>query len=178
MDLHDFKGGEMYFDEKLEVDVRGLIDSASVAYQEGGAELPLLKAYFMAPHSLTVLVALYRFFYYQHRYQEALRCADKALSVVGEQIKISTPWQQLEVSDLAYGLTKSMTLVRFYLLTLKGAGYLQLRLDNISIGVQMLEKVLQLDHEDRLGTGYLLQTVEGYRRRKEANFGKLTVVSS
>ena len=69
-----------------------------------------------------------------------------------------------------------MTLVRFYLLALKGAGELNLRLGNMDLGIQMLEKVVELDSEDRLGVTALLNTVEGYRRRKNANFGKLTVV--
>ena len=176
MDLHDFSGGEMYFDEVLPEEVLALINSASDEYAEGNAEFPLLRAYYLAPDSLTVLVSLYRFYYYQHRYQEALACADKAMSVVAKKIKLETPWQTLSLSDLAYGLSQSMTQVRFYLLTLKGAGYLNLRLDRVDLGVQMLEKVLELDHEDRLGTGYLLQTVEGYQRRKDANFGKLTLV--
>ena len=177
MDLHDFSGGEMYFDEKLSDQVMLLIDSASDAYAEGNAELPLLRAYYLASDSLTVLVSLYRFYYYQHRYEDALICADKAMAISAEKLKMQVAWQELNMETLAYGLLNSMTLVRFYLMTLKGAGYLNLRLDNIDVGVQMLEKVLELDQEDRLGTGYLLQTVEGYQRRKNANFGRLTVVA-
>ena len=177
MDLHDFSGGEMYFDEALAPEVLELIDQASEAYGEGNAEAPLLRAYFLAPESLTVLVALYRFYYYQHRYNDALLVADKAMAIAAKKLAMDVPWQKLDMATLAYGLMNSMTLVRFYLMTLKGAGYLNLRLDNIDLGVQMLEKVLELDQEDRLGTGYLLQTVEGYQRRKNANFGKLTVVA-
>jgi len=176
MDLHDFSGGEMYFDEVLPQAVVQLIDGASEAYAEGTAEFPLLRAYFLEPTSLTVLVSLYRFYYYQHRYEDALHCAYKAMSLAGSKLQMDVPWQHLDMATLAYGLMNSMILVRFYLMTLKGAGYLNLRLDRIDQGVQMLEKVLELDREDRLGTGYLLQTVEGYQRRKEANFGKLTVV--
>lgn len=177
MDLHDFSGGEMYFDEVLPEEVLALINSASDEYAEGNAEFPLLRAYYLASDSLTVLVSLYRFYYYQHRYQDALLCADKAMSIASKKLNMDIPWQSLNMDTLAYGLMNSMTLVRFYLMTLKGAGYLNLRLDNIDQGVQMLEKVLELDKEDRLGTGYLLQTVEGYQRRKAANFGKLTVVA-
>ncbi|WP_317929948.1 hypothetical protein [Halioxenophilus sp. WMMB6] len=177
MDLHDFSGGEMYFDESLPAEVSKLIDSASEAYAEGNAEYPLLRAYFLAPESLTVLVSLYRFYYYQHRYVDALHCADKAMAISSAKLEMDIPWQKLDMQTLAYGLMNSMTLVRFYLMTLKGAGYLNLRLDNVDLGVQMLEKVLELDKEDRLGTGYLLATVEGYQRRKNANFGKLTVVA-
>lgn len=177
MDLHDFSGGEMYFDEQLSVHVTNLITGASEAYAEGNAELPLLKAYYLAPESLSVLVAIYRFYYYQHRYEDALVCAQRALEVTAKKLKMNISWEELDMNTLGYGLMSSMTLVRFYLLTLKGAGYLNLRLDNIELGVQMLEKVKELDSEDRLGTGYLLETVESYRRRKAANFGKLTVVA-
>ncbi len=177
MDLHDFTGGEMYFDEKLPSQVTHLIASASDAYAEGSAEPHLHRAYFLAPESLTVMVALYRFYYYQHRYEDALICSSKAMAITAKKLEMPVPWRELDMPTLAYGLMNSMTLVRFYLLTLKGAGYLNLRLNNIELGVEMLEKVMELDQEDRLGTGYLLQTVEGYCRRKEANFGKLTVVA-
>ncbi|GAB2190312.1 hypothetical protein [Sessilibacter sp. MAH2] len=177
MDLHDFSGGEMYFDEQLSERVSTLIEMASEAYAEGNAEISLLKAYFLAPKSLSVLVAVYRFYYYQHRYDDALDCADKAMTIVAEKLNMNIPWRKLDMTTLGYGLMTSMTLVRFYLLALKGAGYLNLRLNRIEEGVQMLEKVRELDTEDRLGTGYLLETVESYQRRKAANFGKLTVVA-
>ena len=176
MDLHEFKGGKMYFDEDLSDPVKALIEEASELYSEGDAEKPLLRAYYLAPDSLTVLVAIYRFYYYQHRYQDALVSAHASLDQITKRLNFPYSWERMDLTTLGYGVMDSMTLVRFYLLALKGAGYLNLRLDNLDLGIKMLEKILELDSKDRLGVSMLLNTVEGYKRRKDANFGKLTIV--
>lgn len=176
MDLHNFDGEQMYFDEDVSGEVKTLIETASEVYADGEAEMPLLRAFYLAPQSISVLVALYRFYYYQHRYQDALVAADTSMRLVSERLHFPVGWRDMDINALGYGVMQSMTLVRFYLLALKGAGYLNLRLGDIDTGVAMLSKVIELDAEDRLGAVALLKTVEDYERRKAANFGKLSVV--
>ena len=178
MDLHDFSGGEMYFNESLSEPVKMLIQYAADHYGSDGAEQPLMIARAYAPDSLTVLVALYRFFYYQHRYADALGVAHRCLEVVSDKLQFSRPWQEMNMNCLGLGILTSMTLVRFYLLSLKGAGYLNLRLNKLDEGIAMLQKVAELDTQDRLGSRVLLEVAEGYQRRANANFGKLTLVAS
>jgi hypothetical protein len=72
MDLLDFTGEDMYFDRPLSAEVEALIADAADRYGTDTAELSLMRAYLIAPEQLTVLVALYRFFYYRQRYPEAL----------------------------------------------------------------------------------------------------------
>ncbi len=108
--------------------------------------------------------------------KEALTAAFVAMELAAKKSNFFLPWQDMNISQIGYGVMESMTMVRFYLLALKGAGYLNLRLDNLDEGIAMLEKVLELDKEDRLGAGLLLSTVSDYKRRKDANFGKLTIV--
>ena len=177
MDLHNFSGESMYFDEALSPQVKALIEEASDGYSQGEAEAPLLKAFYLAPESLSVLVALYRYYYYQHRYSDALKAAEYAMNTIARQLKFPESWRDLSIEFIGFGVMQSMTLVRFYLMTLKGSGYLYLRLDELDEGIERLEKVLEVDTEDRLGASVLLQTVESYQRRKEANFGKLQVVA-
>ena len=159
MDLQDFEGQKLYFDDEVPADVEQLILSASEQYSKGGAESCLIKAYEMAPTNLTVLVALYRFYYYQHRYQDALRIAYESRAAVADEIEFPPHWRELNFSDLANGVLHSFTVVRFYLLALKGAGYLNLRMGNIQEGVAMLNKVIELDNNDRLGARVLLQAM-------------------
>ena len=159
MDLQDFEGQELYFDSEMPQDVAELIQSASEQYSDGGAEGCLLKAYEIAPLNLSVLVALYRFYYYQHRYEDALKIAYEAMAAVAGEIGFPVHWRELEFSDLANGVMQSFTVVRFYLLALKGAGYLNLRMGNIQEGVAMLNKVISLDSNDRLGARVLLQAM-------------------
>ena len=82
MDFLDFAGEDMYFDEPVSPEVEGLLLDAAQRYGEDGAETSLLRAYFLEPEHLTVLVALYRYFYYRQRYRESLITADRAIAIV------------------------------------------------------------------------------------------------
>lgn len=159
MDLQDFQGQLMYFDEPLPDGVDELLQQASEAYGEGNAEWYLLQAYGIAPGNMTVLVALYRFYYYQHRLAEAVDVAFQVMSGVAPTIGFPESWEKLRFEHLAYGVMESFTRVRFYLLALKGAGYMNLRLGNIAEGVRMLNKVVEFDSHDRLGAQALLRAM-------------------
>ena len=120
------------------------------AYGEGGAEPFLQQAQALAPDNLMVHVALYRFYYYQHRYADALSIAECAIAHSGRLFGYRGHWRQMTLEILAHGMLQSFSMVRFYLLALKGAGYLLLRLGEIDAGVERLEKVQSLDTADRL----------------------------
>lgn len=151
MDLLDFSAEELYFDQPLEPRVEALLATAAEAYAEGDSELPILRAYFLQPDHLMVQVALYRFFYYQHRYEEALRVAERTMGCVASELGIRADWPDMSLEDLGFGVQRSMTLMRFYLFALKGAGYLELRLDRPQQALRRFEKVLELDTADRIG---------------------------
>ncbi len=93
MDLLDFEAKDLYFEREDPQEVQELIKFASERYASGEAELPLLKAYLRAPESLNVLVALNRFYYYQHRLQEALLVSEKALAIIRSGIDFPENWQ-------------------------------------------------------------------------------------
>jgi len=159
MDLQDFEAQTLYFDEPMMPAVELLLRSASEAYAEGRAEPLLLRASALEPGNLTVLVALYRFYYFQHRYEEAIDIAEHVMAVVAPSIDFPEGWQRITTANLANGLLHSFTLVRFYLAALKGAGYLHLRCGELETGVRMLNKVIELDSQDRLGAGALLRAM-------------------
>lgn len=160
MDLLDFNGQDLYFDEGMADEVEALLNVASAAYAEGEAELPLLRAYFIAPRNLTVLVALYRFYFYQHRLDDALVVAHYAMEVAADKLGLPGTWQDLHVNDMSVVMNRSIGLLRFYLLALKGAGYLCMRLGEMESSHRMLTKVIELDPHDRLGAGALLELLE------------------
>ena len=150
MDLLDFEGQAMYFDEPMPEGVPELIAKAAEEYAEGTAEQPLLQAYFYAPKSLTVLVALYRFYYYQHRLTDAILVAERAIDEACYLMGINKQWKDIVETDLGAAVLQSMGLVRFFLMALKGAGYLSLRLGRFEDGANMLGKVVSLDPKDYL----------------------------
>jgi tetratricopeptide (TPR) repeat protein len=100
---------------------------------------------------------------------EALYFEEPLSSPVSERLKRAADSYEQGTAELpllqAYfiapeNLTVLVGLYRFYLLALKGAAYLQLRLEQIDEGIEMLEKILTLDSEDRLGTSLLLATAK------------------
>ena len=163
MDLLDFSAEALYYEEAMAPEVAASIQAAARSYADGGGEDILLRALAMQPESLPVLVALYRFYYYRHRLEDAWQVAQKALAVAGGRLNLPRDWRDIGDEQLGRAAQCSMTLLRFYLLALKAAGYLRLRLGDEDLGVAMLEKLAQLDQQDRLGAGVLLQVVRQAR---------------
>jgi tetratricopeptide (TPR) repeat protein len=165
MDLLDFNAEEMYFDEALAPQVEALIAEAAEHYASGPddatAELCLLRAYFLEPEHLTVLVALYRYFYYRHQYREALVIANRAIVITASRLGLPTQWREFTDADLGRSVLVSMTLTRFLLLALKGAGYLLLRLDDPAGALARFEKIAEIDTSDRLGIKELMALARG-----------------
>jgi tetratricopeptide (TPR) repeat protein len=159
MDLLDFEAQGLYFDEPDVAGVKEMIATAAENYETGDAELPLLKAYFLAPQSLNVLVALNRFYYYQHRLEDALQATVKALAVIRPLIGFPEDWRDLQQSHLSDAPPVSLTQVRLYLFTLKAVGFLNMRLHNLDVSQGIFEKLVELDSKDRIGAQGLLELV-------------------
>ena len=166
MDLHDFDDSELYFEHPLDPEAQALIEAASSYYGEAAAEAErcLLRAHLIAPRHLSVLVALYRFYYYQHRYDEALRVAEHALETAGAALHLHGDWRSLTVSAIAAAGARSMNMLRFYLLVLKGSGFLCLRMDRRAEAAERLGMVTAFDPGDRLGARFLLLMAQGVDR--------------
>ena len=169
MDLLDFDGEEMYFDHPPSPTVEDLLAKAALHYGEMEAELSLLQAYFLEPEHLTVLVALYRYFYYRHRYAEAFVVAERAIARTATQLGLSADWHALSKKDLGSAVLVSMTLTRFLLLALKGAGYLKLRLGDPAGALERFEKVVEMDTEDRLGMSDLVSLAKAETTREKVS---------
>ncbi len=159
MDLQDFDGDGLYFDEPRQPRVAALLDEASAQYATGMAERPLLTAQALAPGDLSVLVGLYRFYFYQHRHADALGIAAQVLDVVAPRLGLPSDWRALDAGCLARVAPGAIGLLRFHLLALKGAGYLSLRLGLFGQGKAMLAKIVELDADNRLGARLLLEVL-------------------
>ncbi|HEX8980026.1 MAG TPA: hypothetical protein VF811_09990 [Parasulfuritortus sp.] len=159
MDLLNFDQTSLYFEEPVAPAVQDLIAAASRAYGEPEAEALLLRAYFLAPESLLVLVAVYRYFFYQHRLEEALLVGERSLHIVGRRLGFPDEWSRLHPDFLGQAVLRSMGLLRFYLHLLKATGYVNLRLGRMEQGRGLIEKLIELDSYDRFGGKALLDTI-------------------
>lgn len=160
MDLLQFEAENLYFDEPINPEVQRCIDQAAASYGTPQAENLLMRAYFLEPEHPLVLVAIYRYFYYRHRLADALMIADRVLRVFAARLGLPSDWRDLNEVRFASGVLVSMTALRFYMLALKGAGYLELRLGHLDSALARLQKVAELDANDRLGAQALIHVVE------------------
>lgn len=159
-DLLDLGDEALYFDETPVPGTEALIAEAAALYGEPEAESRLLRAYFLAPEQLSVLVALYRYYFYQHRLEDTLIVAERAMTLSAERLGISSNWQALTPYTCAQAGSRHMALLRFYLLALKGTAVVQLRLGHLDEARARLKKLQSLDAKDQLGIAALLSVVD------------------
>ena len=161
MDLMDFDAVQgLYFEEDLPPAVAALIDASSEIGAGPEAEAPLLEARALAPDSYSVLVALYRYYYFTHRYADALPVGEAAVERAARALNWPTDWTALTPALLSECGAGAVSVVRFLLFALKGTGYLHLRLDAPAEALARLSKVAELDEADLLGAAALIPFAE------------------
>jgi len=166
-DFLDFDVDDMYFDTPMPEQVEQLIDAAAEHYGEEMAELLLLRAYLLAPEHLSTMVALYRYYYYQHRLGDALTVVKNAIRISARELHLVDDWRLVTPIEVAAGAYKSVGLVRFYLLALKAAGFVMVRMGDVDTGADALRKVIEHDPKDRLMTKDLLEVILSYTYANE-----------
>lgn len=164
MDLLDFSDCKLYFEEPLPAAAEALIAQAAREYGDASAELALLRAHLLAPDNLTVLVGLYRYYFYQHRLEDALQVAERAMALSGRHLGLPPDWTLLDETRLGIAAAISFGLLRFYLLALKAASVVMLRLGNIGASRARLVKLARLDIRDQLGAAKLLEVIDEFQR--------------
>lgn len=163
MDLLDFSDCKLYFEDALPSEAEHLIAQAAEDYGDPTAELALLRAHLLAPDHLTVLVSLYRYYFYQHRLDDVLIVADHAKRISARHLGIPADWRQIDEAQLGSAAATSFGLLRFYLLALKAESVVLLRLGRIAESRDRLSKLAALDSRDHLGAAKLLEVVDEFQ---------------
>lgn len=163
MDLLDFSDCKLYFEDALPDEAERLIARAAEDYGDPSAELSLLRAHLLAPEHLTVLVALYRYYFYQHRLDDVLIVAEHAKRISARHLGIPADWRQLDEAQLGSAAATSFGLLRFYLLALKAESIVLLRQGRIGESRDRLSKLAALDSRDHLGAAKLLEVVAEFQ---------------
>lgn len=118
------------------------------------AQALLEQARAAAPGHPAPLIALYRFHFYAHRLSEARAVGEAALGladrVLGGRFDTARPTREEARHDAA---------VRFYLFTLKGLAYLDLRLGELARARMALARLRRLDPEDHIGGAVLMHVL-------------------
>jgi len=144
----------------LSPQVEALIMQAGLLRHLPQEALPLLEqARAQAPRHPAPLIALYRFYFYGHQLTKARAVGEDALAIartaLGPNFGDEPPSDDMARHDAA---------VRFYLFTLKGLAYLNLRLGVLDEAHLMLGELRRLDPQDHVG-GALLAHVLARREK-------------
>jgi tetratricopeptide (TPR) repeat protein len=118
------------------------------------AEWHLRQAQAAAPDHAAVLIGLYRFYFYKNRLPEALEIARQCLRKAAADNCLAADWRAVGPRDADFGSYEA-ALPRFFLFTLKGYAYLQMRLGDLEEGRAAVMKLLELDPMDHLGVRVL-----------------------
>jgi tetratricopeptide (TPR) repeat protein len=134
--------------------------SAGKSYHDDAvAENHLQEAATIAPEHAAVLIGLYRFYFYKGRLREALEIAEKCLVKAARDIGVSTDWRMVQRDEADFS-NYAAILPRFFLFTLKGYGYLQMRLGALEEGREAISKLMELDPGDKMGGTVLINVLE------------------
>lgn len=163
MDLLDFSDCQLYFEEALPEHARAGVEAASRDYGSAEAEMALLRAHLWAPEHLEVLVALYRYYFYQHRLAETLVVAERTLQLTARRLELPPEWSRLNEQNLAVAAGLSFGLLRFHLMALKASAVVLLRLGRTAEARERLLKLKSLDSRDQLGVARLLEVVDQFQ---------------
>jgi tetratricopeptide (TPR) repeat protein len=133
---------------------------AGLSYHRDEEALAHLQAAWQAaPGHAAVYIGLYRFYFYKNRLQEALEVARDCLKKAALDNGLPEDWRAAKATDADFGSFEAI-LPRFFLFTLKGYGYLNLRLGQLDEGRAAIEKLVELDPGDKLGGKVLLSVLE------------------
>lgn len=122
------------------------------------AEAHLSQALLIAPDHVAVLIGLYRYYFYKGRLGDALDIAKACLQKATRENGLPADWRQVKPGDAAFDRYEEI-LPRFFLFTLKGYAYLNMRLGETEEGKTAVLKLLELDPSDKIGARVLLDVM-------------------
>jgi len=136
------------------------LEQAGLSYHlDAVAERHLAEAQAIAPDHAAVLIGLYRYFFYKGRLADALAVAEICLEKAARENGLAADWRKVRAGDAAFGRYDDM-LPRFFMFTLKGYAYLNMRLGNLEEGRAAISKLLELDSGDKIGAKVLLDVLD------------------
>ena len=144
----------------LSPEVTALITRAGLLRHVPQEALPLLEqARAAAPRHPAPLIALYRFYFYGHQLAQARAVGEDALAIA--RTALGPNFGDVPPGDEA---TRSDAAVRFYLFTLKGLAYLNMRLQAMDEAQLMLKELRRLDPQDHVGGALLFHVLTRFEK--------------
>lgn len=118
------------------------------------AERAVRAALAVAPDDYEARLGAYRFYFYNHRYTEALPHAAFLVSLLARRLNVAGDWRAVAVGDAPFDEPEAAPGI--YLQALLAWGYCQARLGRTAEGAEAIAKVADLNPRDRFGARLLL----------------------
>jgi hypothetical protein len=123
------------------------------------AEEHLRQAEICAPDHFAVLIGFYRFYFYKGRLAEALKIANICIAKAAREKNLAADWRDARPGDADFGSYDDV-LARFFMFSLKGYAYLNMRLGDLVEGRVAIAKLLELDASDKVNAKLLFDVLE------------------
>ncbi|MGD8591805.1 MAG: hypothetical protein PVF82_03180 [Gammaproteobacteria bacterium] len=156
MSVVAFHEDRVMFGVNIPSHINAYLQKAVAAYDDSElAESLLWQAQQLDPNQLEVYVALYKFYFYKNRIDEAESVVMKALSQSAELGDFSADWNHLTpLSANWLGIENPQ---RLYLYALKALSFIRLRQSDVEGAENVLMKLRELDPTDQVGGSVLEQ---------------------
>ena len=139
--------------------INACLQKAVAAYGDPElAESLFWQAQQMDPNQLEVYVALYKFYFYKNRIDEAEGVVFVALKKSAELGNFHADWNQLTSTSTNWFSTENPQ--RLYLYALKALSFIRLRQNDTEGANNILEKLRELDPIDQVGGSVLQQLAD------------------
>lgn len=138
---------------------RHLLAASQSYHLDSVAETHLREAEIIAPDHAAVLIGLYRFYFYKGRSSEALAIAATCLKVAARACNFDSDWRAVFPGDAEFSDWDALW-PRFFLFTLKGYAYLNMRLRRVEEAKHAIDKLLALDPSDKINARLLLSILD------------------
>jgi len=136
------------------------LEKASLCYHlTDVAETHLQAADALAPDHAAVLIAFYRFYFYKGRLYEALQVSRACIAKAMRENVLGEDWRTVGPDDAEFGEWDALV-PRFFLFSLKGYAYLNMRLGYFAEGRLAAQKLRELDPRDRIGAQVLIDVLD------------------
>ncbi|SIS68073.1 hypothetical protein [Phaeovulum vinaykumarii] len=119
-----------------------------------GTQRAVTAALARAPQDLDVRLGAYRFYFYTHRFAEAVPQAEAILSMAAQRLNIAADWRQVRREHAPFA--EAETAPGLYLQALIALAYCHMRLSDFETGQPYLDKLFELDPRDRFAAARLV----------------------
>ena len=148
----------LFGDATETLDVRALLEGARQARTDPvAAERAVTSALAAAPDDFGARLGAYRFYFYNHRFGEALPHAAFLVRLVARRLNVAGDWRDVQPGDAPFEALEEAP--GLYLQALLAWGYCRARLGERAEGAEAIAKVAELNPSDRFGARRLLAVV-------------------